>query len=210
MSCVSKKGVIQSYSSEFGNAKTDLVAINAKEYDVIFDIKYATKDNFAKKEVYKRPIVYVHKDIAPKLKLASERAKEFGYKIKIFDAWRPYEAQITLWNVVQDPDYVSNPYTGPCGHCRGAAIDLTLVDIKTGKDLDMGTPFDSFDEKSHHTTKQISKEVLHNRIMLAGIMSTAGFQSLQTEWWHYQIPDMMNLYPKYKASDLGEDLVYSN
>lgn len=185
---------------EFGNPNTDLVRVTEKEYNVVFDIRYATKNNFTKSVIYNNSDVYVHKDVAPKLKLAAKRASELGYKIKIFDAWRPYEAQKKLFDVVSDPNYVSPP-DGPCGHCRGAAIDLTLVDASTGKELNMGTGFDSFEEAAHHTTNITDKEVLRNRVILAGIMNSVGLSSLRTEWWHYQIDDMMSLYPKYRLVD---------
>lgn len=185
------------YNNSFGNSSADLVDIS--RYGVALDIKYATTDNFTKKKIYDQSFAFLHRDAALKLKNAINYAKLYGYKFKVFDAFRPYEAQIKLWEVVPDPNYVSNPYTGPCTHCRGVAIDLTLID-KNGKELDMGTGFDSFEEKSHHDTKDLTEEQRKNRVILAGIMSMSGFQSIRTEWWHYQLGNI-NEYPKYKWED---------
>lgn len=196
-----------SYRADFGNPKQDLVKIEESEFNIVMDIKYATKDNFTGVQIYSRPFLYIHKDILPKFKLAIKRAKDLGYTIKVFDGFRPYEAQKTMWNIFMNPDYVSNPDTGPCGHCRGAAIDLTLMDIKTGKELDMGTAFDSMETQSHQDAENLTAEVLKNRVILSGIMLTSGFVGIRTEWWHFQVENMTNIYPKYKAADLDISLI---
>jgi D-alanyl-D-alanine dipeptidase len=185
----------------FGNPNENLVKLNQDEFDVLFDIKYATTDNFTGKVIYKNSDVYIHRDLFDRLKLASKRAISLGYKIKIFDAWRPYEAQEVLWSLVPDPRYVSNPKTGFCGHCRGISLDVTLVDLKNLQDIDMGTDFDSFDEKSHHSSNDLTIEQLRNRILLAGIINSVGMSSFETEWWHYDYKNSSKEYQKYKLSD---------
>ncbi len=173
----------------FGNnAREDLIELKSSE-NLVFDIRYATTNNFFGKQLYVKPRVFIHKDMQINFNCALKRATKFGYKIKIFDAWRPYEAQQLLWSQKSDPNYVSHPETGPCGHCRGMALDLTLVNAKTDIELDMGTDFDNFTEKAHHDTDLISDKQLQNRIILSGLMSSCGFVAMRTEWWHYTHPD---------------------
>lgn len=178
----------------------DLMQIDEKTYNVKLDVKYATKDNFTQKVLYKTPTVYLHKDAAKSLKVASEVAGKLGYKIKIFDGFRPIDIQQTMWNLVKDPQYVSNP-AGPCYHCRATTLDLTLIDA-SGKELDMGTEFDSFTTKSHIDSKEISGKQLRNRILLAGIMSVAGFEGIRTEWWHFQLKNWRK-YKKLSEQEAG-------
>ncbi|QED23118.1 M15 family metallopeptidase [Candidatus Deianiraea vastatrix] len=160
------------------------------QFQVDFDIKYSTTDNFVQQKIYDQDFKMLHKDAALRLENATLYAKTLGYKIKIFDAFRPISAQRKMWNIVQNPDYVSNPDTGPCCHCRGIAIDLTLT--KDDIEIDMGSEFDFFGGLSHHDSKDITNKQRESRIILAGIMSISGFCSIRTEWWHYQLPNYQN------------------
>ena len=182
--------------------------ITEKKYDVILDIKYATENNFTGKKIYNSSKVFLHENAAKKLLIASQYAKNLGYKIKIFDAFRPLDVQQSLYEQINDERYVSNPVTGVATHTRGVAVDLTLVDIH-GDELDMGTEFDSFDDRAHQSPDipNLSQNVLCNRIILAGIMSIAGFTPLSTEWWHYHIriyDEYLDYtdFPKLKMSDV--------
>ncbi len=183
------------YNQDFGNS-TDLIDISAIS-GVEFDIKYASEDNFLGRKIYSKPYTLLHKDAAKRLENAAIYARNSGYLLKIFDAFRPHEAQVAMWNFLPDDNYISNPNSGPCSHCRGVALDITLVNIGEKRELDMGTPFDTFSEKSHHDYHNLSQKQRGNRIILAGIMSISGFQSIRTEWWHYQLANLNN-YPKYR------------
>ena len=108
-----------------------------------------------------------------------------GYRFKIFDAFRPVEAQWLLWNHTPDPNFLADPQHGS-PHSRGVAIDLTLID-KDGEELEMGTDFDAFTSKSHHGNLEVSNGAQFNRYLLLGIMTTAGWDFYQNEWWHYQL-----------------------
>ncbi len=177
--------------------KKEFVEIKEADYGVVFDIRYATEDNFTKKKIYKTPAVYLSEPAAKNLRIASEYAKKLGYKIKIFDAFRPLDVQQKLYDEIKDERYVSDPKHGVASHTRGVAIDLTLIDLKSGKDLDMGTEFDSFEEKAHHNSyTPITHEQLKNRTILAGIMAIAGFTPMPTEWWHYNLR-LYEVYPEY-------------
>lgn len=184
-----------------------MIPINEKEYGVILDIKYATEDNFTGKPLYKKSVVYLHKDAALRLKKASAYARALGYQIKIFDGFRPLNVQKKLYDTFPHEGYVSDPDKGVAAHTRGVAVDVTLVDLNTKKELNMGTDFDSFKETSHHAyafngkedlhSLNLSREVLRNRAILAGVMSIAGFTPLTTEWWHYNMRLYIE-YPDYK------------
>ncbi|CAO5677925.1 MAG: D-alanyl-D-alanine dipeptidase [Holosporales bacterium] len=161
-----------------------LIHITAAD-NVLLDLRYATANNFTQKKVYEKPICYLHKDAYEKLKIAIEIAASLGLGLKIFDAFRPQFAQQKLWDHTPDPTFITDPQKGS-HHTRGVAIDLTLVNF-SGKELDMGTPFDDFTPQSFHGNLDIAPYALQNRLTLLGIMSTAGFDFYKNEWWHYQL-----------------------
>jgi D-alanyl-D-alanine dipeptidase len=163
-----------------------LVEITPPAFDVEVDIRYATDDNITGKPIYTRPACFLQKDAAEKMQTAIELAKAQGLRFKIFDAFRPTEAQQTLWDFNPDPEFLSEPGKGSCPHCRGVAVDLTLIDA-AGKPLEMGTGFDDFTLKSHHGNGEVSLEAQKNRFLLMGIMTTAGWDFYRNEWWHYQL-----------------------
>lgn len=163
----------------------NLVEITAPNYDVSFDIAYATPNNFTGKPVYATAKCFLHNQAAEMLRTAIKLSDALGYKIKIFDAFRPSEAQFKLWEHTPDPDFLADPNRGS-PHSRGVAVDLTLLDAN-GNDLDMGTEFDAFTPLSHHGNMEISSEAQKNRHLLMGIMTTAGWDFYRNEWWHYQM-----------------------
>lgn len=180
-----------------------LVPITEDKHGVLLDIKYATADNFTGTPVYARPHCYLHTDAEPLLWAAIKLADRQGYRLRIFDAFRPSEAQWTLWNHTPDPDFLADPRRGS-PHSRGAAIDLTLVGAD-GIDLDMGTGFDAFTPLSHHGNPGISPEAERNRLILMGLMTTAGWDFYRNEWWHYQMFNARNVIPSvYEDKDLPE------
>ncbi|WP_417819420.1 D-alanyl-D-alanine dipeptidase [Terasakiella sp.] len=162
-----------------------LIEITEETHDVILDLKYATTDNFTDAPVYTNPHCYLHEEAEELLRNAIVLAKPFGYRFRIFDAFRPSEAQWALWNHTPDPEFLADPRRGS-PHSRGAAIDVTLTD-EHGNDLDMGTGFDAFTPLSHHGNMEISVEAQKNRCLLMGIMTTAGWDFFRNEWWHYQL-----------------------
>ena len=169
--------------------------------NLVIDLIYGTERNFTGKRIYQNPVCYLHPDAAECFFRALALAKPLGYGIKIFDAFRPMEAQNLLWNICPDPYYVANPHVGS-NHSRGVAIDLTIFD-ENGQDLDMGTTFDDFSEESHHRNQNISAEAQRNRFILLGIMIAAGWEIYEYEWWHYQLDDI-------KQSPLLNDIVLEN
>jgi zinc D-Ala-D-Ala dipeptidase len=162
-----------------------LIEITAPEYPVLHEIAYATANNFTGKPVYSRSACYLHVDAAASLKKAINHAMALQLRLKIFDAYRPAEAQYLLWEHSPDPNFLAHPEKGS-PHSRGVAVDLTLVN-EDGNELDMGTAFDAFTPLSYHGAEGLSSTAIHNRLLLLGIMTCAGFDFYRNEWWHYQL-----------------------
>jgi zinc D-Ala-D-Ala dipeptidase len=181
----------------------DLVEITPESHGVSLDIAYATERNITGKPVYRRPGCYLHRDAAASLEKAVALARPLGLGIKVFDAFRPAEAQWVLWNARPDPDFLADPRRGS-PHSRGVAIDLTLTE--GGTELDMGTGFDAFTPLSHHASREISTRAQRNRFTLLGIMSAAGWDFYSREWWHYQL-FQPRTYPLLSDSVLAERMM---
>ena len=122
------------------------------------------------------------------LQKAAGELEKLGIGFKVFDAYRPYSVTVKFWELVKDERYVANPAKGS-GHNRGIAVDLTLIRLATGAELDMGTGFDNFSDTAHHGFRQLPDTVLQNRQLLKGTMEKYGFRALETEWWHYVYND---------------------
>jgi len=181
-----------------------LQTITTASHDVVLEITYATAANFTGKPVYTRPGCYLHADAVAALRRAVELARPLGLRLKIFDAFRPSEAQWALWNFRPDPEFLADPRKGS-PHSRGVAVDLTLIDAR-GQALDMGTAFDAFTPLSHHGSTAVSETAQRNRFLLLGLMSAAGWDFYQNEWWHYQLFDSKK-YPLLSDADLPEPMM---
>ncbi|MCF8467642.1 MAG: D-alanyl-D-alanine dipeptidase [Sneathiella sp.] len=162
-----------------------LVEIAPDIFDADLDLRYATANNFTGRAIYARGACYLNLEAAEKLRRAIALAAAMGLRFKLFDGFRPTEAVQALWDHTPDPEFLSNPSNGS-PHSRGAAIDLTLVD-STGRELEMGTEFDAMTPASHHGALDISGEAQQNRAILLGLMTAAGWDFYQNEWWHYQL-----------------------
>ncbi len=174
------------------NAVNDTTFVNLKDFskDFVYDMKYATDDNFLKSKVYDCAECYLRYKTVKALILANERFMKKGFKIKIFDCYRPLDIQKRMWAIVSNPEYVANPVKGSI-HNRGGAVDITLVNFKE-KELDMGTSFDFFGKEASHDYRGFSKEILNNRNLLKKIMIKEHFNSFDSEWWHYNLKTGLN------------------
>ena len=171
--------------------QSDFVRLKDLSPDFVYELKYATPDNFLKQAVYDCGECYLRKSTAEALVKANEAFKQLGYRIKLFDCYRPLSVQKKMWKILPGTHYVANPAKGS-KHNRGAAVDLTLVDAQ-GKELNMGTPFDFFGKEAHHTYTEHSKEVLENRKLLKETLNKYNFKSIYSEWWHYEYrPEMQS------------------
>ncbi len=175
---------------------------------IIQEIRYYSTYNFIGDRIdgYEEPVALLTKEAARAVKSASNELFVQGYRMKVFDAYRPACAvkHFVLWGI-EDQDIRMKPYFYPdlekgelfvqgyiakkSGHSRGSTIDLTLLDMKTGKEVDMGGPFDYFSELSHPDYRGITDEQYENRMMLQKVMVRNGFQPLDCEWWHFTLED---------------------
>lgn len=155
--------------------------------NIYFDIRYATPNNFMHTKLYP-PIntTYLRLAAAEALKDIQKELKSIGLALKIYDAYRPYYVTVKMWQPIKDERYVANPAKGS-GHNRGTAVDLTIIRIADGTELNMGTGYDNFSDTAHHTFKKLSVESLKNRTLLKSLMEKYGFKSLESEWWHYSL-----------------------
>lgn len=181
-----------------------LIEIAPPDFDVELDLAYAGAANFTGRAIYRRAACYLHADAAAALARADALAKAVGLRLRVFDGFRPTEAQRALWAHTPDPDFVADPERGS-PHSRGVAVDLTLV-VPDGAALDMGTPFDDFTPLSHHGDTAIPAPAQRNRLTLLGLMTAAGWDFYGNEWWHYQLFDARS-YPLLGNADLDSPMV---
>lgn len=165
-----------------------MVAINKYITTIKTDFVYATVKNFTHKKLYKKPTAFLRLVTVKALKSVAITLQAKGLGLLLYDAYRPYSVTKTMWQTVPDDKYTANPAKGS-GHNRGIAVDLTIYNLQTGKALEMPTPFDDFTEKAHHNYMQFDSEVLKNRELLKNVMKQNGFIALETEWWHYYLPN---------------------
>ena len=151
------------------------------------DLRYATRENFMHTELYP-PIAaaYVRLPVAKALEEVQKELKRKGLGLKVFDAYRPYSVTVKMWELIKDERYVADPGKGS-GHNRGIAVDLTLIELNSNIELDMGTGFDNFTDTAHQDFTGLSPKILSNRKILKTVMEKHGFTPLKTEWWHYSL-----------------------
>lgn len=174
--------------------------------DVVLDVRYFSNDNFMGVTVdgYKKAVVLVSQEAATALSEVQEKLTEQGLGLKIFDAYRPQKAvdHFVRWaedpadiltkqkyypNVPKDRLFELGYIARKSGHTRGSTLDLTIVDLETGAELDMGSPWDFFGDISHHDSPLVDEEARLNRDLLRGLMMEHGFRPAVTEWWHYTL-----------------------
>ena len=173
---------------------------------IVQEIRYYSTYNFIGERIdgYEEPCALLTIEAARALKAVSNEMIVQGYRLKVFDAYRPACAvkRFVLWGI-EDQDIRMKPYFYPelekqelfakgyiakqSSHSRGSAIDLTLLDMETGKELDMGGPFDLFSELSHPDSRGVTQEQYDNRMLLQRVMVRNGFAPIDCEWWHFAL-----------------------
>jgi len=171
----------------------DLVDVKKLCPTIVYDIRYATTNNFTGKQIYSTPGCYLHQDAVIALKKVVNELAQDDLGIKIFDAYRPLSAQWILWKAHPDPKYVADPRKGG-RHTRGTSIDLTLIRLSDGTDLEMPTEFDCPEEKASSTYQALPPLVIANRTKLQHVMRKHGFTTIASEWWHFDFKNFRN-YP---------------
>lgn len=180
------------------------VLLKQMDKDFIIDLRYATENNFTKQKIYPNDVCVLRKDTALKLVKANEEFKKLGYRIKVWDAYRPVYVQRIFWNIVKDSRFVANPDNGGSIHNKGCAVDITLVD-KDGNELVMPSSFDDFSEKAYRSNPNMSEEAKNNMHILTNIMLKSGFKGIDTEWWHFDDTNSGN----YNIEDVDLNLFLS-
>ena len=173
---------------------------------IIQEIRYYSTYNFIGDRIngYEEPCAIVTRDAARALQAVSNEVNVFGYRLKVFDAYRPVRAvkHFVLWGI-EDLDLRMKTFFYPdlekqelfkkgyiaslSSHSRGSTVDLTLLDMSTGKEVDMGSPFDLFSTKSHPDCTDVTEEQYENRMMLQKVMIRNGFRPIDCEWWHFSL-----------------------
>ena len=166
-----------------------MVDLSVEIPNVILDLKYTGSDNFMHTKLYP-PVTttYLRMAAADKLSAVQGALREQQLGIKIWDAYRPYSVTEKMWEPVKDDRYAADPKFGS-GHNRGVAVDVTIINLRTKKELNMGTGFDNFSDTAHIDFKNLPAAVLANRQLLKSVMEQYGFKALDTEWWHFYLPD---------------------
>ena len=182
-------------------AAAELVPIQQVAPGVKLDIRYATTNNFTHRKVYDRAVCYLRPSTAAKLAAAEKEFESLGYRIQVYDCYRPLTVQKKFWALVPDERYVANPAKGS-RHNRGAAVDLTLI-TPDGKELPMPTGYDDFTEKAHREYQKLPAEALKNRALLERVMTKHGFVGMPTEWWHFDDSE----FEKYPVMDVPIETV---
>lgn len=161
----------------------DIRTVNPK---IAIDIRYATTNNFLKKQLYPVARCVLRGAAAKRLSQVQDDLAKKGLGLKVYDCYRPLSVQKQMWQIMPDSRYVANPAKGS-RHNRGAAVDITLVDSK-GKELEMPTGFDDFTERASRSYSGASTQAKKNRQLLEDAMKKYGFIPLATEWWHFDAP----------------------
>lgn len=166
------------------NPNNELIDLEEFIPGIILDIRYATENNFTGIKVYKQAKAYVRWPVAQSLKFVNEELIKRNYALKIYDAYRPYSATVLFYEVYKDTTYVASPWSGS-RHNRGAAVDVSIVDLATGEEIQMPTAYDDFTEVAHPGHMDLPENVITNRNLLITIMQQHGFRVYHSEWWHF-------------------------
>ncbi|KOS08433.1 hypothetical protein AM493_19560 [Flavobacterium akiainvivens] len=169
--------------------------VNMDSLNMLNRMAYADTANFMHQKVYPCARCFLRPEAAQALEKANEIAQDKGYRMVVYDCYRPITIQYKMFEIVGNPEWVARPTKGS-NHNRGAAVDVSLSD-ENGNLLDMGGAFDDFSEVSHYSYSNLNKEAKANRKLLRNIMVRAGFIPYESEWWHFDFKQK-----RYPASGL--------
>ncbi|RNL50581.1 M15 family metallopeptidase [Pedobacter jejuensis] len=187
--------VINSYSQYLSSVKSnpnnELIEIKKAIPTIKLDIRYATKNNFMKQVMYGQARAFARKPVVESLKKVQSELNKKGLGLKIFDGYRPYAITVAFYKKASDKNFVANPKQGS-KHNRGCAVDLTIINLKTGKEIPMPTPYDSFSAAAAANYPNVSAEVKKNRDFFISLMRKHKLNVLENEWWHYDFQGWQN------------------
>jgi D-alanyl-D-alanine dipeptidase len=176
---------------ESGNfRKPELVEIRSLDATILYDIRYATRDNFLSTPVYETAHAFLQRPAAEALLRVHRRLKRAGYGLLIHDAYRPWWVTKLFWEATPAAkrDFVANPQQGS-RHNRGCAVDLTLYDLRTGKAVQMPSLYDELSERAYPAYPGGPAEARRRRDLLRAAMEAEGFAVFHLEWWHFDYRD---------------------
>ena len=177
--------ITQEITTEKEPEDDEYVLVNKYIPDIYVELMYATDNNFTGVRIYDFTDAYLRYGTVKKLANVQKELKEQGYSLKIWDAYRPFEAQQKLWEVYPDPNYVANPANGMKKHNLGGTVDITMV-AADGSIIPMPTEFDDFSLKADRNYSDIdNEEAVNNDMILQNAMENNGFTGYQGEWWDY-------------------------
>lgn len=177
--------ITQEITTEKEPEDDEYVLVNKYIPDIYVELMYATDNNFTGVRIYDFTDAYLRYGTVKKLANVQKELKEQGYSLKIWDAYRPFEAQQKLWEVYPDPNYVANPANGMKKHNLGGTVDITMV-AADGSVISMPTKFDDFSLKADRDYSDIEdEEAVKNVMILQNAMENNGFTGYQGEWWDY-------------------------
>lgn len=177
--------ITQEITTEKEPEDDEYVLVNKYIPDIYVELMYATDNNFTGVRIYDFTDAYLRYGTVKKLANVQKELKEQGYSLKIWDAYRPFEAQQKLWEVYPDPNYVANPANGMKKHNLGGTVDITMV-AADGSIIPMPTEFDDFSLKADRNYSDIdNEEAVNNVMILQNAMENNGFTGYQGEWWDY-------------------------
>lgn len=162
----------------------DFVELATLDPTLVIDLPYASEKNFTKQKLYPVARCFLRREVAENLIEAHRCLAEFGIGIKVWDGYRPQSVQYRMWEVAPKPGFVGDPKRGS-KHNRGAAVDVTLVNLATGSELEMPTQYDEFSVRAHSNYLKVPLNVFENRKLLQETMRAHGFTTIQNEWWHF-------------------------
>ncbi|HVT04645.1 MAG TPA: M15 family metallopeptidase [Thermoanaerobaculia bacterium] len=148
------------------------------------DIRYATPGNFMHRVLYPRPDAWLRRPAAVALARVVEDLRTNGLGLIVFDAYRPYSVTREMWDAIHDDRFVADPAKGS-RHNRGCAVDVSLYDLASAKELEMPTGYDDFTTRAAQNAPDVTATAARNRELLRDTMHRHGFDPLASEWWHY-------------------------
>lgn len=182
---ITQKVTIQEITTEKEPEDDEYVLVKKYMPDIYVELMYTTENNFTGVRIYDFTDAYLRYGTVKKLANVQKELKEQGYRLKIWDAYRPFEAQQKLWEVYPDPNYVANPANGMKKHNLGGTVDITMV-AADGSVISMPTEFDDFSLKADRDYSDIEdEEAVKNVMILQNAMENNGFTGYQGEWWDY-------------------------
>ena len=175
----------------------EIVALDKFIPGIRLDIRYATSNNLMHRPMYRIAAAFLRLPAAEALRAIQAALRPMGYGLKIYDGYRPYRVTVAFYEAYHDTAFVASPYTGS-RHNRGCAVDLTLIDLRTGAELFMPTPYDAFTKQAAALYPGAPEKARKNRQILQDVMLKHGFVIYPDEWWHFDFAG----YQRYPVMDI--------